>query len=168
MQQGEKIYVSDGSVVDGKIVIKKKLSVISKEELDAICEELRDYLLFIEGVEESSYDDSDDDRAGTYWDRIPFARYYEIVPEKNSDALLRIDGKIVGFVFTVEDGREVDKYPFLFDGSIEHYIIMGYSASHSSDYTYIKKAKLVKRGIDGTPEEARRLNFSQSKRYPQF
>lgn len=167
------MVVCKAKIVDG-VVAGVKNSVkhpehITEKEFSVLEEELNDYLLYVEGTEESSYDNSDDDRAGCYSSRSPYGRYYEIKPRENSKHLLYIDGKIVGVVFYVSRGySEVEYYPFLFDNSIKNSIMLGYSASHSSDYTYIEKVSLVKRGENGAPETARTISFHQSKTSPSF
>ncbi|MBQ8689289.1 MAG: hypothetical protein IJ515_02880 [Clostridia bacterium] len=161
------IIVCDGKISENRVIISKNKheGIISAEDFKAVVEELKDSLIYVEGVEESSYDNSDDDRAGCYSSRWPFGYYCEIDPENNSEHLLRIDGKIVGIVFFVRQGygRDVDFYPFLFDDSIQNQMRTGYGASHSSDYIYVNKVTLVKRGENGAPESGRRIYFSKGK-----
>jgi len=160
--------VLDGKIIDGKIKIGK-LGAISNEDFKAVVERLKGYLLYVEGVEKSSYDNSDDDRGGCSSSRWPFGYYCEIDPENNSEHLLRIDGEIKGVVFYVSKGyNEFDYYPFLFDGSIQHGFSTGYSASHSSNYIDIDKVSLVKRGEKGAPEEGKRLNFRRGRQDTSF
>lgn len=165
---GRNIYVCDGKIIDGTITgIKKSVkdpNTISEEDFNAFCEQIKDCLLYIEGVEESSYDNSDDDRAGCYRSRYPFGYYYELDPLADSRHLLRIDGEIRGVVFHVTRGyHDVDYYAFLFDGSIQQEICLGYSASHSSNFIYIQKVSLVKKGENGAPNSARSISFKKSR-----
>ncbi len=158
------ILVCNGEINGNTINVKKKPGVISEDTLKRVTEELKDKLLYIEGTEESRYDNSDDDRAGCYTSRHPFGYYCEIDPQNNSKHLLQIDGEIKGIVFFVTKGYyDVDYHPFLFDGSIQSGVTLGYSASHSSNYIYIEKATLVKRGENGAPENGRKISFQQSK-----
>lgn len=160
----EQILVRDGKIEDNKIILNRNFSVISKDTFKCIEEELKDKLLLVEGVDESSYDNSDDDRCGCYHSRYPFAYYYEIDPIKNSKHLLRINGEIKGVVFTITSGyRDVYYYSFLFDGSIKNSITLGYSASHSSNYIIIEKVSLVKRGEGKAPDEGKTISFQMSK-----
>ena len=158
------MVICDAKIIDGKIcgVEKsvKEQTFVSENEFIALTEELKDYLIYVEGSEYSSYDNSDDDRADCYSSKYPFGRYYEIAPSENSKYLLRIDGKIRGVVFFVGKGyNDVYYEPFLFDDSIKNSIRLGYSASHSSNYTYIEKVSLVKRGSNGAPEKANKISF---------
>ena len=162
------IYVCDCEIKDGKVEIINKSGVISQRDFNLVVEEFKDKLLYIEGEDTHSYDNSDDERASCHSSKTPFGRYYEIDFESDSQHLIRINGKIVGVIFHVKDGYNVDYYPFLFDGSIKRMIRLGYSASHSSSYTYVEKVSLLKRGEKGAPESARMINFKQSKMYPSF
>jgi hypothetical protein len=44
----------------------------------------------------------------------------------------------------------------------------GYSASHSSNYTYLERVSLVPAGKDNAPETAYSTRFDQSEMYPTF
>lgn len=52
------IKVCDGQIINNQI----KYKYISEEEFKSMVEELKDYVLCVEGSHESSYDDSDDER----------------------------------------------------------------------------------------------------------
>ena len=150
------MIICDGKIIDGVITgiknsIKNPTNISEKEFLELISD-LKDCLLYVEGTETSSYDDSDDDRAGSYWSQSSFGHYYEIGLRENSKHLLRIDGKIRGVVFY----------------SIKNSMSLGYTASHSSDYTVVEKVSLVKRGEGNAPESAKVIDFSQSKMYPEI
>lgn len=165
------VTICDGKIIDGAITgVKKSIkhpSPISKEEFLKLTEEFKDYLLYVEGTKTSSYDNSDDERAECSSHDTPFGRFYELSPMENSEHLLRIDGKIKGVVFFIKSGSDKFEYrPFLFDNSIKNTARLGYSASHSSSFTYIEKVSLVKKGENGVPETAKTINFIQSEMYP--
>ncbi len=142
---------------------------ITKEKLEQYAEDLKDYLLEIHYSEHRTYDNSDDDRvedSESHWDGI---RYCEIDPLKNAEHLVIKDDAVAGVVFFIRNNsQKVKRHVFLFDGSCQQRITMGYSASHSSSWTYITKIRLVKRGENGAPEQGRDVNFEQSEMYPSF
>lgn len=158
------MVICEAKIIDGKICeveksIKNPTSV-SNEKFEKLVEGLDNYFLYVEGVEESGYDNSDDDRAGCSRSRWPFRYYYEIEPRENSKHLLVIDGKVAGVVFFIRKGySDVYYKPFLFDNSITNSIRLGYSASHSSNFTYIEKVSLVKKGENGLPETGKTISF---------
>lgn len=165
------VVICDGTIIDGKIVgVKKSMNAptfITEEEFLALTTELKDYLLYVEGVNTRSYDNSDDERASCSSSEYKFGHYYEIAPRENSQYLLRIDGKIRGVVFRVTYGQyDISYYPFLFDNGITNSFRMGYSASHSSEFTYVKRVSLVKRGEGNAPQTARNIDFRQNGTYP--
>ena len=167
------MIICDGKIIDGVITgIKKSVknpTDMSEAEFLELISDLKDCLLYVEGSETSSYDDSDDDRAGSYWSQSAFGHYYEIGLRENSKHLLRIDGQIRGVVFYIRSGyNDVTYEPFLFDNSIKNSMTLGYTASHSSDYVTVKKVSLVRRGEGNVPESAKVIDFSQSKMYPQI
>ncbi len=146
-----------------------KQKAVTEEQLKLYAEQLADSLLKIEYTRTHSYDNSDDDRVSdsdSSWDGV---RYCEIEPMKNSRHLVVRGNSVIGIVFFIRtNSRKIDRYVFLFDGSVQEEIAMGYSASHSSDWTYINSVYLVKRGLDGAPEEGSSVNFEQSEMYPSF
>ena len=161
----QRIRILDGIIEGDTLRIRKnkKAGFISREELSAIVEEFSDYLLYIEGEEKDSYDDSDDDRAGTYGSKSSFGYYYELDPEKNSQHLIRIDGRVRGVMFEVTRGyNEPELYPFLFDGTVAREMTLGWGASHSSHLLTVKRVSLRKRGEMGAPNEAQPISFRQS------
>ena len=165
------MIICEGKIIDGVLTgIKESVknpTNINEAEFSELVAELEDCLLLVEGEETSTYDDSDDDRAGCYWSQSSFKHYYEIGLRENSKHLLRIDGKIRGVVFFVRSGySDVTYKPFLFDNSIENSMNLGHSASHSSDYTNVKKVSLVKKGEGNAPQSAKVIDFSQSEMYP--
>lgn len=156
MFNNQRILVCKGVGTSDEI----KLIAISKEELSVIDEDLKDYLICVEGSEESSYDNSDDDRAGCYSSSSKFKYHCEIDPKENTEHLIVIDGKVKGVVFYLSKGyNDYEYYHFLFDGSIQQSFRMGYSASHSSDFCYVNKVTLVKRGENGVPCEGKKIYF---------
>jgi len=161
------MFVCDGKIIDNRIKIINEKGIISEKELKVVAQELKDYLLYVEGINMSSYDNSDDERASCHSSKYPFGHHYELNVIENSQYLLRIDGKIVGVVFRVNtDYYKYELEGFLFDNSVKNYVSMGYSASHSSSYTDIEKVSLVRRGVNGAPSEGRRINFIQHKMSP--
>lgn len=154
------IFVCNGQVIDKKI----KHESISKEEFDVIVQELKNYLLYIEGESFSSYDNSDDERWGSSSSSHKIRDYREINPEENSEHLIVIDGKVRGIVFYVSEGYSgCEYYQFFFDGSRQQKFRLGYSASHSSNFVYIEKVSLVKKGENGVPTEGRKIYFRHSR-----
>ena len=160
------VYVRKGIYENGVFRVVRNLVAISEEEFEKICKELEPYLLSLEETSITSYDDSDDERvtpSSTYTVR---SKYREINPKNNSEFLLMVDGKIVGVVFVVKKGNEQYTRAFSFDGSVAQSMRLGYSASHSSNFQYVDRVSLVKRGKNGVPESAREANFVQSEMYP--
>ncbi len=157
------ILVSEGTFKDGKIVLEYEFGFIPPAQLRAIADKLDEYLLKIEYEVEHSYDNSDDDRCEDSYSRYDSYTYREMDIRHNSKALLRIDGEIRGLVFRVKGDREDDPHIFLFDGSRNFSMTLGYSASHSSDYMFIKKMALVKKGENGAPESAVKVRFNPYK-----
>lgn len=160
------VYVRKGIYENGVFRVVRNLVAISEEEFEKICKELEPYLLSLEETSITSYDDSDDERvtpSSTYTVR---SKYREINPKNNSEFLLMVDGKIVGVVFVVKKGNEQYTRAFSFDGSVAQSMRLGYSASHSSNFQYVDRVSLVKRGENGVPESAREANFEQSEMYP--
>ncbi|MBO5313137.1 MAG: hypothetical protein J6B29_04135 [Clostridia bacterium] len=165
------ITVIDGKIVDNTVTgIKRSIkhsAPLSRKEFDELIKDIKDCLLYVEGVDESGYDNSDDDRCGCYSSRAPFGIYYEPDFLDNCEHLLRIDGKIAGVVFFVSHGsREMTYEPFLFDNSIPNSLTLGYSASHSSQYYHINKVSLVRRGENGAPQKGKEIYLRQSKNSP--
>ena len=168
--------ICDGEMVDGKLVDLKKCAEdpigVAEAKFERLTAFLEEHYLYVEGSTYSSYDNSDDERASCSSHESKFGRYYEIDPKSNSKYLLRlggIDGEIKGVVFHVKDNRgDVSYYPYLFDGSIKHTIRLGYSASHSSSYTYVEKVSLVKKDAPNAPKSASTIRFNQSEMYPSF
>ncbi len=166
------IAICDGKIINGELTgIKKSVknpSYVTAEEFETLIADFKDCLFWVQGDGSYSHDDSDDERAGCDARCYGFSRYFEIEPWENSKYFLRIDGKIRGIVFHITSGNNVEYYPFLFDNSIKKTLRMGYSASHSSCFTYIEKVSVVKRGEDGAPKEGRSLRFAQNEMYPSF
>lgn len=171
-QQKGKVAICDGKIIGSELVGVKESAkyptIISAEAFEALIADLKDCLLYIQGEKTSSYDNSDDDRVESSSHSWSFGHYFEIEPWENSKHLLRINGKIRGVVFHISSGSEVSYYAFLFDNSIKRTLRMGYSASHSSSYTYVEQVSLVKRGKKGAPETGSYLRYEQNEMYPSF
>lgn len=61
-----------------------------------------------------------------------------------------VDNKIVSVVFVVDKGKSSEyTRAFSFDGKIAQTMRLGYSASHSSSFTYVDRVSLVKKGTNG-------------------
>ncbi len=142
---------------------------VSKEQLERYEEQLKDYLLAVYCSNTASYDNSDDDRASCSERSWGTVRHYEIEPKENSKYLIVDGDKVIGVKFVIKDGS-YDKYTykFLFDESIQSTFRMGYSASHSSSWTYINRVLLTKRGENGAPNKGGIVRFEQTRMYPSF
>ena len=127
-------------------------------------------MLKIECTESRSYDNSDDDRVESSSSSYDFVRYGEINAKENSKSLLFVDNQLKGVVFyvTPKSGYKIEKDCFYFDGSIKQTMMLGYSASHSSCYTYVNKVTLVKKGVNGVPKSGQNIRFNQHEMYPSF
>ncbi len=143
---------------------------VSEEELTAAAEKLKDCLIKVECTHYSSYDNSDDDRVTDSESRYDYTVYGEITPFEDSEAMLWAGGAIVGVVFRIKAsrGNGVSLHRFTFDGRVQESISMGYSASHSENYTYVNSLSLVRKGEDGAPENGRSLRYEQHEMYPSF
>ena len=139
---------------------------IKASVFEPAAEALKGYLLKIEGERSSSYDNSDDERASCSESRYGFVKYAKIDAYSDKDALLWQDGKIRGVAFTVRSGSSERVRRFFFDGSVCESMSLGYSASHSSRYTYVERVSLVKKGENGAPEEGGYVNFNPSETSP--
>ena len=93
-------------------------------------------------------------------------KYRQLNPKENANHLLLVDNKIVGVVFTVKNGNDTYFKAFSFDGKIAQSMRLGWSASHSSQFEYVDRISLAKRGENGVPSEAKEVNFVQSEMYP--
>ena len=164
--------ISEGHFdADGRFTVKKKFGSIAVSELEAFAEETKDFFLKFELTETESYDDSDDDRWSCGTDTSHRTVYAELDPIKDSEALLSVDGRIVGVVFRVTPKSSHDpeeQRAFFFDGSVAQGATLGYSASHSSKYTSVNRITLVRRGEDGAPAKGESIRFKQHEMYPSF
>lgn len=145
-----------------------KIGLIERAVFKAETERLKDYLLKIEAVYKTSYDDSDDERVTPSDSQYDEVIYAELRAASDSNAMLFIDGVLRGVVFDVKQGygREIIRHAFLFDGSVQEAIWMGYSTSHSSRSTSVHTVSLVKRGEDGAPEVGTYVSYSQNESSP--
>lgn len=162
-----KYYVRKGIYEKDGFRVVRDLHPIDEAEFEAFCESVDGYLLSLDSTNTSSYDDSDDERVEDS-SRISYSSVYrELNPRENAESLLMVDGKIVGVVYVINKGKS-DEYTraFSFDGKIAQTMRLGYSASHSSSYTYVDRVSLVKKGKNGVPETAREASFFQSEMFP--
>ena len=160
-------YVRRGFYEGDKLIIQKELFPVDEQEFERQCKYLEDYLIALETINTSSYDNSDDERVEDNARYTSSFKYRELNPKNNSEYLLMIDNKIAGVVFVVTQGQ-YDSYlrAFTFDGKIAQSMRLGYYASHSSYFEYVDRVRLVKKGSKGIPSEAREANFKQSEMYP--
>ena len=171
MQNQKTIPVAQGYFDEkGYLRVKKEFAYISEQELNEIDKNLSEYLLKIECTESRSYDNSDDDRVESSSSSYDFVRYGEINAKENSKSLLFMDNQLKGVVFyiTPKSGYEIERNAFYFDGSVQHRMMLGYSASHSSSYTYVNKVTLVKKSVNGVPSSGINTRFNQHEMYPSF
>ena len=159
-----KIYVTKGYITpEGNFGTKKKPIDIPPSDFEPAAKRLDGYLLKIYYTDSYSYDDSDDDRAGCYSSSSASVVYGELDPYYNSEAMIWMESEIKGVVFRVTEGREEYRYAFLFDGSINQTMTLGYSASHSSNYIYVNRVELVKKGENGAPQRGDSISFHPGK-----
>ena len=160
------IYVRKGIYENGDFRVLNKLVPLDEERFEKVCKQLEPYLLSLEEVSISSYDDSDDERVTPTRRETVRCKYREINPRENAEHLLMVDDKIVGVVFVVKNGNDQYTRAFSFDGTIAQSMRLGYYASHSSYFEYVDRVSLVKRGQNGVPNTDREARFSQSEMYP--
>lgn len=160
------IYVRKGIYENGDFRVLNKLVPLDEERFEKVCKQLEPYLLSLEEVSISSYDDSDDERVTPTRRETVRRKYREINPRENAEHLLMVDDKIVGVVFVVKNGNDQYTRAFSFDGTIAQSMRLGYYASHSSYFEYVDRVSLVKRGQNGVPNTDREARFSQSEMYP--
>lgn len=160
------IYVRKGIYENGEFRVLNKLVPLDEERFEKVCKQLEPYLLSLEEVSISSYDDSDDERVTPTRRETVRRKYREINPRENAEHLLMVDDKIVGVVFVVKNGNDQYTRAFSFDGTIAQSMRLGYYASHSSYFEYVDRVSLVKRGQNGVPNTDREARFSQSEMYP--
>lgn len=160
------IYVRKGIYENGDFRVLNKLVPLDEERFEKVCKQLEPYLLSLEEVSISSYDDSDDERVTPTRRETVRRKYREINPRENAEHLLMVDDKIVGVVFVVKNGNDQYTRAFSFDGTIAQSMRLGYYASHSSYFEYVDRVSLVKRGQNGVPNTDREARFSQSEIYP--
>lgn len=142
---------------------------ISLAEKEKIAEFFSKHLLKIYYSDTSSYDNSDDERAGDSYHSSSSYVYREVNVERDLYGLVWREGEIVGVVFYVKNNsRDVYAKVFNFNGQPKNSMTLGYSASHSSSYTTVGRVMLVKRGEDGAPDSAKEANFIQHEMYPEI
>ena len=156
------VYVGTGGKFN-----KKDCKAISLEEKERVAKFFSEHLLKIYYIDDSSYDNSDDERASdSYYSSSSYV-YREVNVEQDMYGVVMRDGEITGVVFYVKDDRRnVYASVFNFSGQPRNSILLGYSASHSSSYTTVCGVEVVKRGENGAPESAKEATFIQHKRYP--
>ena len=156
------VYVGTG----GKFR-REDCRAVSLAEKERITEFFSKHLLKIFYSDESSYDNSDDDRVTDSYHSSSSYAYREVDCKQDLYGVVMRDGEITGVVFYVKDNsRNVYANVFNFDGKPKNSMTLGYSASHSSSYTTVGRVMLVKRGEDGAPESAHKAKFIQHTMYP--
>lgn len=164
----EETYYVTTDLTEGGKVTEGQSKAVTESVFLPIAQKLEGCLLKIEGSTSSSYDNSDDERASCSESHSTFVRYGEISPFEDSEALFWANGTISGVIFRIKSGSKISFRRFSFDGSLCQPIRLGYSASHSSRYTYIDRITLVEKGKDGAPEEGRRIRFTISENDPDW
>ena len=159
------MYVGCG----GKFNRKRDCKAVSPEEMEKIRKLFSEHLLKIYYTDQSSYDNSDDDRASdSYYSSASYV-YREVDLEQDLYGLVMRDGEITGVVFYVKNNRgDANACVFSFDGKPRSSMTLGYSASHSSSYETVCRVELVKKGENGAPESARTARFIQHEMYPEL
>mgnify|MGYP007112549910 CR=1 FL=1 len=160
---------SDVYVGNGGDFKRNHCKVASPEEKEKIAKLFSEHLLKIYYTDQSSYDNSDDERAGdSYYSHSSYV-YRSVNLEQDLYGIVMRDGEITGVVFYVKNDRG-DAYAevFNFNGQPKNSMTLGYSASHSSSYTTVIRVELVKKGENGVPETAKHASFIQHHRYPQI
>jgi len=148
---------------------RKDCITISQEEKQKIADFFSTRLLKIYFADTRSYDNSDDERASDSYSRSNSYVYREVDVEQDLYGLVMKDGEIKGVVFYVKSGSyDVYAKVFNFDGKPETYMMLGYSASHSSSYTTVVRVMLVNKGENGAPESAKKARFIQHSLYPEI
>ena len=160
------IYVRRGIFENGYLRVVRDYATISEEYFEEVCKELEPYLLCLEETRTTSYDDSDDERVTPSSTYTVSVKYRQLNPKENANHLLLVDNKIVGVVFTVKNGNDTYFKAFSFDGKIAQSMRLGWSASHSSQFQYVDRISLAKRGENGVPTEAKDANFIQNEMFP--
>lgn len=158
------IYVTKGYITpESGFGTKKKPIDIPRDVFEPAAKRLEGYLLKIYYSDSYSYDDSDDDRSGCFSTSSSSVVYGDLDPYYDSEAMIWMDNEIKGVVFRVTESREEYRYAFFFDGSIHQTMTLGYSASHSSNYIYVNRVELVKKGENGAPQSGKSISFHPSK-----
>lgn len=159
------VYVGKGGEYDDD-----DTKTISLEEKEKIAKLFDEHLLKIYYTDESSYDNSDDDRVGddSYHSSSSYV-YRSVNLEQDLYGVVMHDGEIVGIAFYVNENRyDTFVNVFYFSNQPKNAMTLGYSASHSSSYTTVFKVELVKKGENDVPQDAKELSFIQSRMYPEI
>lgn len=142
---------------------------ISNEEKEKIAELFSTHLLKIYFDESRSYDNSDDERVTDSYSSSSSYVYRSVNLEQDLYGLVMKDGEVTGVVFYVKDNsRNVYACVFNFNGQPKTTMRLGYSASHSSNFVYVGRVMLVKKGENGAPESAKEARFIQHEMYPEI
>ena len=157
------VYVGNG----GKFK-KSDCKRVSEEEKEKIASFFADHVLKIFYDDEWGYDSSDDDRAGEASYSNSSYVYRKVNTEQDLYGVIYKDGEIKGVAFYVKDNsRNVTVAVFNFNGVPKTTMRLGYSASHSSSFTYVKRVMCVKKGENGVPTNVdNEANFIQAEMYP--
>ena len=147
---------------------REDLKTVSDAEKARIAAFFSEHLLKIYEESTRSYDNSDDERVTDSQSSSSNYVYREVNTERDLYGVVMQGDEITGIVFYIKDGRDVTCKVFHFNGVPEAYMMLGYSASHSSSYQTVGRVMLVKKGENGAPTEAREANFIQSKMYPEI
>ena len=158
-------YVTEGYFSDnGHLCLEMGLGYISSSKLKEVAEYMSNYLLRVECI--ASYVHEDEYTLDTI-DKYEESKivYCTIDVFKDREHLIRINDEIKGVVFCVRDSssqHKLDEYAFLFDESVQSSFTTGHTGDHSSSYFTIDRVTLVRKGINGVPDQGEKIRFNRS------
>ena len=129
----------------------KEKGYISISQLEEILKELEDYNIEIETENQSSYENYEgEDEVSRYTSKT----IYEIDFKEHASSLAFLNDNVYGLVFTRRQDLDpkTDYYLFPFVSEPMRRLILGYSASHSSNYLIIKNVRLIKKDNEKHPK----------------
>ena len=145
---------------------RQDMKTVSGEEKACITAFFSEHLLKIYEENTRSYDNSDDERVTDSSSSSSNYVYREVNTERDLYGVVMQGDEITGIVFYIKDGRDVTCKVFNFNGVPEAYMMLGYSASHSSSYQTVGRVMLVKRVKTVPPPKHARQTLSRAKCSP--
>lgn len=140
---------------------------ISLEKKEKIAKLFDEHLLKIYYTDESSYDNSDDDRASDSYHSSRTYVYRQVNVKQDLFGIVMNGDEVVGIAYYVNNNRrDTYVYVFYFSNNPKSTMTLGYSASHSSNFTTVYKVELVKKGENNVPTQAKEMSFIQGEMYP--